>query len=359
MIAHGMRPTGEPGPPMTRLGSRLVAAALVAATLGVGALGVDADDGDVFYRNKTIRILVNASGGGFDANARTLARHMGRHIPGRPAIVVDNMPGAGGLVAANHLYRVAKPDGLTIGHFSGELLLGQVLGRPGVEFDARGFEYVGVPAPGHVVCAFSRASGITSLDRWVSSPSPLKMGGTAPGSNSDNATQLLRALGLPIHVVTGYKGTAAVRLAVESGELAGACVNWGSMRSAWQHALESGQVIPVLQLAPTALPDLPGVALVGDLARTDEARKLVSTGIHRASALSRPFALPPGTPKGRVQALRQAFLATFRDPEFLADAAKARLDVDPISGEEVERLVAGLFALDASTVARLRTIFFE
>jgi tripartite-type tricarboxylate transporter receptor subunit TctC len=329
-------------------------------TLGGGTPRADASDADAFYRNKTIRILVNASGGGFDANARTLARHMGRHIPGHPAIVVDSMPGAGGLVAANYLYRIAKPDGLTIGHFSGELLLGQVLGRPGVEFDARGFEYVGAPAPGHIVCAFSRASGITSLDRWVTSPSPIKMGGTAPGSNGDNATLLLRAaIGLPIHLITGYKGTAAVRLAVESGELAGACVTWASMRSGWQHALESGQVRPVLQLSATALPDLPGVALVGDLARTDEARMLVSVGIHRASSLSRPFALPPGTSKARVQTLRQAFLATLRDPEFLADAGRGKLEVNPLSGEEVERLVAGLFALDANTVARLRAILFE
>jgi tripartite-type tricarboxylate transporter receptor subunit TctC len=280
------------------LASRFGAAAIVVAALGAGPEGAAADDGDGFYRNKTIRILVNASGGGFDAYARTLARHLPRHVPGHPAVVVDNMPGAGGLVAANHLYRVAKPDGLTIGHFSGDLLLGQVLGRPGIEFDARGFEYVGVPAHEHVACAFGRASGITSLDRWVASPSPVRMGGTAPGTNGDNATQLLKsALGLPVQLITGYKGTAAIRLAVESGELAGACFNWVSMRGAWRHALESGQVVVVLQLAPQALPDLPAVPLVGDLARTDEARKLLSAG--RAAwpgrTCSRPGRPGPGS----------------------------------------------------------------
>jgi tripartite-type tricarboxylate transporter receptor subunit TctC len=345
---------------MNRLGPAVAGLSILAAALGGGARSARPAGDDDFYRSKTIRILVNASGGGFDAYARTLARHMGRHIPGNPAVVVDNMPGAGGLVAANHVYRVAKPDGLTIGHFSGDLLLGQVLGRPGVEFDARGFEYIGVPAREHVACAFSRASGITSLDRWASSPSPVKMGGTAPGANGDNATQLLRtALDLPIQLVTGYKGTAAIRLAVESGELAGACFNWVSMRSAWQHALEQGQVIVVLQLAPQALPDLPAVALVGDLAKTDEARRLVATGVFRASSLARPYVLPPGTPAARVQLLRRAFLAALGDPEFLADARKARLEVSPVSGEEVERLVAGLFALDAVTVARLRAILFD
>jgi hypothetical protein len=131
------------------------------------------------------------------------------------------------------------------------------------------------------------------------------------------------------------------------------------MRGSWQHALESGQVTVVLQLAPKALPDLPAVALVGDLARTDEARKLVSAGIYRASGLARPYALPPGTPKDRVQLLRRAFVATLRDPEFLADARKARLDVVPTPGEEVERLVADLFTLDPATGARLRAILFD
>lgn len=327
--------------------------------LGSGTATVQEESED-FFRGKTIRIVINAAGGGFDAYARTLARHLGRHIPGHPVIVVDNMPGAGGLVAANYVYKIAKPDGLTIGHFSGDLLLGQILGRPGIEFDARGFEYVGVPANEHVACAFSRASGITSIDRWVSAPAPVKMGGTAPGSNSDNATQILKAaLGLPIHLISGYKGTAAIRLAVESGELAGACFNWISMRSTWQFALESGDVVVVLQLGPRALPDLPAVPLVGDLAKTHDARKLVSTAIYRASGLARPYALPPGTPKGRVELLRLAFLATLRDPEFLADARKARLEVNPVSGDEVERLVTGLFAIDQATTARLRAILFD
>jgi tripartite-type tricarboxylate transporter receptor subunit TctC len=343
------------------IGFRLaLASLLVLALLGVSPRRAPADGDDSFYRNKTIRIVINASGGGFDVYARTLARHWARHIPGNPAIGVENMPGAGGLVAANHLYKVAKPDGLTIGHFSGELLLGQVLGRPGIEFDARGFEYIGVPSNEHVACAFAKASGITSLDRWLSAPAPLKLGGTAPGSNSDNATHILKVgLGLPIQLISGYKGTAAIRLAVESGELHGACFNWVSMRSAWQHALESGDVVVVLQLAPQPQPGLASVALVGDLANTEEARKLVSATIYRASALARPYVLPPGTPKARVQLLRAAFLAALRDPEFLADARKAKLEVNPRSGEEVEGLVADLFTLDPATVARLRAILFD
>ena len=341
-----------------RLGGAGLLLLILAA--GQGTRVVTADDGSDFYHNKTIRIVINAGGGGFDVSARILAPHWARHIPGQPTILVENMTGAGGLVAANYLYRLAKPDGLTIGHFSGDLLLGQVLARPGVEFDARRFEYIGVPANEHIVCAFARASGITSLDRWMASPTPVKMGGIAPGSNSDNATQILRSvLGLPIQLISGYRGTAAIRLAVESGELAGACFNWISLRSAWQHALETGDVIVVLQLAPKALPDLPSVPLVADLAKTDDARKLVNAMIHRGSGLARLYALPPGTSRDRVEVLRRAFLAALRDPAFLADARKARLEVNPVAGEEVERLVAGLFTLDAATVARLRAILFD
>jgi tripartite-type tricarboxylate transporter receptor subunit TctC len=346
---------------VSRTRSGLAGLGVLVLVLGTGPRIATAEEGsEDFYRSKTIRIVINAAGGGFDAYARTLGRHLGRHIPGIPSVLVDNMPGAGGLVAANYIYRVAKPDGLTIGHFSGDLLIGQVLGRPGIEFDARRFEYVGVPANEHIACAFSRASGITSLDRWMAASAPVKMGGTAPGSNGDNATRILKAaLGLPIHLVSGYKGTAAIRLAVEAGELAGACFNWVSMRTGWWYALETGDVIVVLQLAPKALPDLPTVPLAADLARTDDARQLTSMTIHRASALARPYALPPGTPRDRVQLLRRAFLATLRDPEFLAEAKKAKLEVNPVPGDEVERLVAGLFTLDQATVTRLRAIFFD
>jgi tripartite-type tricarboxylate transporter receptor subunit TctC len=310
-----------------------------------------------FFRNQTIRIMVNATGGGFDVSARALARHLGRHIPGNPAAVVETMSGAGGLVAANYLYRVAKPDGLTLAHFSGDLLLGEVLGRPGIEFDARRFEYIGTGSNEHIACAFSRASGITSLDRWMSARTPVKLGGTAPGSNGDNATRILKAvLGLPIQLVSGYKGTAAIRLAVDSGELAGACFNWASMRTGWQHAIEAGEVVVVLQLAARPLADLPAVPLVTELAKTDDAKRLVATTILRASGLARPYAAPPGTPKDRVQILRRAFLATLQDPEYLAEAGKAKIEVHATRGEDVERLVADLFTIDPPTLTRLRAI---
>ena len=330
--------------------------------LGIGSGVVSAQDGSgEFYRDKTIRIVVGTSvGGGFDLYARMLARHLGQHIPGHPTIMVENMSGAGGLVAANHIYRVAKPDGLTVGHFTGDLLLLQVLERPGVEFDARRFQYVGAPSNQHIACAFSRASGITKVADWAAAASPVKMGGLVPGSGPDRVTRILKtALGFPTRVVTGYKGTADVRLAVEAGELAGACFNWVSMRAAWSTALESGDVRVVLQAAPKGHPDLLGIPLATDLARDAESRRLIELGIHWVDALVRLYTLPPGTPKDRVLALRRAFVATLKDPGFLAEAQKAKLEVDLVPGEEVERIVGDLFRLEASMVAKLKTILLD
>ena len=339
---------------------RRVLALLVLVGLGAASASAQTGNGE-FYRDKTIRILVGTTvGGGFDLYARMLARHLGQHIPGHPAIIVENMPGAGGLVAANHIYRVAKPDGLTVGHFSGDLLLLQILERPGVEFDARRFQYVGAPSNQHIACAFSRASGITKVADWASAAAPVKMGGLVPGSGPDRITRILRAaLGFPTRVVTGYKGTADVRMAVDGGELAGACFNWVSMRAAWSSALESGDVNVVLQTAPKAHPDLPKVPLATDLARDAESRRLIELGIHWVDALVRLYTLPPGTPPDRVLALRRAFVAALRDPGFLAEAQKAKLEVDLVPGDEVDRIVNDLFRLEPAMVTKLKSILLD
>ena len=315
-----------------------------------------------FYKGKTIRVVVGFSaGGGFDTYSRAIARHWGKHIPGNPTIIVENMTGAGSLIAANHVYVVAKPDGLTIGHFIGGLFLGQVLGQKGIEFDARKFEYIGAPVKDHVVCAFTKASGITSLERWTNSKTPVKMGGIAPGNSTpDNATRILRsALSLPTQIVTGYKGTADIRLAAESGELAGGCWGWDSVSATWRKALDSGEAIVVIQAAQKPHPDLPNVPLAINLAKTDEARQLIETALHGDSEIVRTYTLPPGTPKERVQILRKAFQETLRDPEFLADAKKSKLGVDPVSSEEVERIIAGLFKLDPALVAKLKDVLYK
>lgn len=320
-------------------------------TVAASAFGQEA-----FYKGQTIRIIVGyAAGGGYDLYSRTTARHMGRHIPGNPTIIVENMAGAGSLIAANHVYKIAKPDGLTVGHFSGVLFLGQVLGQKGIEFDSLKFDYIGVPAKIEAACAFTKASGINSIEKWMATKTAPKMGATAPGTVGHDVSKILIAtLAVPMHLVTGYKGTSDIRLAVESGELSGLCTGWESLKATWRGAIEAGDMIVVLQTLPKPHPDLPRVPLAINFAKTEEARQLMQIGIHDMAAISRPYVLPPGTRKERVQLLRKAFMETMKDPGFLADAEKSKLDLDPLTGEEMERTVAGLFKLEPSLVAKLK-----
>jgi len=332
------------------MSKRVLALSTLAIVLAAGGGAARAQS---FFEGKTMRLVVGfAPGGGFDTYARVISRYMGRHIPGNPTIVVENMTGAGSLISANHLYRVAKPDGLTIGHFNGALFLGQALGQPGIEFDARKFELIGAPIKEDSVCALTRASGVTSVEKWMASKTPVKLGGVAPGGTPDANARILKA-------VSGYKGTAEIRLAASSGEVGGACWSWESMRSTWRSALDSGEVIAVLQTSARPFPDLTGVPLALNLAKTDEARQLIKVGIQNAAAFARPLALPPGTPKDRVLTLRKAFQETLKDSAFLAEAEKAKLTLEPATAEELEKMVAEAFALDAALLAKLKDILYK
>jgi tripartite-type tricarboxylate transporter receptor subunit TctC len=312
---------------------------------------------DEFYRGKTIRIIVGLSaGGGFDIYARTMARHMGKHIPGNPSFTVENMTGAGSMIAANHVYKAAKADGLTLGHFVGSLFMQQLLGRPGAEFEATKYEFVGSPIPEKTACALTKASGITSIERWFAAKTPVKLGATGSGPIVDVPKILKVALQLPVQLVVGFKGTAEIRLAAESGELAGACWSWDAIRSTWANALESGDLNIVLQALPKPHPGLQKIPLAIQYAKTEEARQLIQIGIHDAADIARPFVMPPGTPKDRVRIMREAFLATLKDPAFLAEAEKSKLEVDPVTGETLERIVAGLYKISPATLAKLKEV---
>jgi tripartite-type tricarboxylate transporter receptor subunit TctC len=311
-----------------------------------------------FYKGKVLRIVVATSaGGGFDAYTRTIARHLGRHIPGNPNILVENMPGAGHRIGANHVYKIARPDGLTLGHFQGGLFLGQVLGEQGLEFDALKFEFIGAPVKDNRACAVTKASGITSMEKWFAAKTPVKLGGIGGGATEEIPRILRVALGLPIQVVSGYKGTAEIRLAADSGEVAGGCWTWDSIRATWGGAIRPGDAIVVLQILNKPHPELPNVPLAISYAKSDEARQLIEVGIQDPSDYYRPYVAPPGTPRDRVRILRKAFVDTMKDPELLADAVKSKLDIEPVSAEELEKTVAGLFKLSPSLRAKLKEIF--
>jgi len=311
-----------------------------------------------FYKDKTIRIIVGASaGGGYDTYSRTIARHIGRHIPGNPTFVVENMPGAGFLISANYMFKVAKPDGLTIGHFIGGLFLQQLLGKPGIEFDAAKFEYVGVPTQDNYVIGISKKTGITSMDQWMASKTVIKLGGVGAGSATDDIPKVLMAtIGLPAQLVSGYKGTADVRLAYDSGEVQGVCNAWESLVATWPNQLKSGDLTIVLNTTAKVLPDLPTVPLSISYAKTDEVRKLINALVHSVGPAARPYMLPPGTPKDRLMTLRKAFMDVMKDPEFLADAKKAKLDINPLDGQELDQNVREVFNLDPQLIPKAKEI---
>jgi tripartite-type tricarboxylate transporter receptor subunit TctC len=314
--------------------------------------------GDEFFRGKTVNVVVGFSpGGGFDLYSRLISRHMGKHIPGNPTFVVQNMTGAGSLIAANHVYNVAPPDGLTIGNFIGTLVYSQIFERPGINFDARRFEYLGVPLVSYFTCGLTKAGGVTTVEEWRSSKTPVKIGGLAPGSTTDDIPKVLHAaLGLPLRVVSGYKGTSGMRLAAEQGEIHGACWGWESMRATWPKGIQSGDVAVVIQMREEPYADLRNVPLAINLAKSEEARRLIRVGTHDPPAITFLYSLPPGTPKDRVAILRKAFIDTMKDAEFLEDARKSKLDISPLSGEVVEKTIHSLFKLEPSMISKLKEI---
>jgi tripartite-type tricarboxylate transporter receptor subunit TctC len=261
------------------------------------------------------------------------------------------------MISANHIYKVAKPDGLTIGHFIGGLFLQQLLGKPGIEFDARKFEYIGAPAQDVFLIGVSKASGITSVQQWLASKTVIKFGGAGFGAGTDDIPALIReVMGLPIQLVAGYKGTADIRLAFNNGEIHGSANSWQSIRSTWRNELESGQLNIILHVALKSHPDLTKYPLAGDMVKNEDGRKLIQAVAQVHGASVRPYVLPPNTPKDRVQLLRKAFADTMKDADFLAEADKGKIDINPVLGEELAKSVQGVMKLESGLVGRLKEI---
>jgi tripartite-type tricarboxylate transporter receptor subunit TctC len=312
-----------------------------------------------YYEGKVIRMTVGTTpGGGFDAWARIVSRHLGNHIPGKPSIVVENIPGAGGLIQIKNLYSATKPDGLTIGHILGGFILGQYLGQPGYDFDGEKFNFIGTSYKDNVVLILSKKSGITSAEKLRVSPVPIKVGGLSRGNSSENALHMAKYIGFPLQIVSGYKGTTEIRLAMESGEVAGGPPGWDSAKTSWIRS-DSDDAFVALQFVPKPLKELPKVPRLIDFAKTDEQKKVVEVGVHPVNEFARPFVCPPGVPKDRVAMLRKAFDEMVKDPEFLADTARMKVTVDPATGDELAAEVAAVAKADKATLAKIKTILFE
>lgn len=331
---------------------------VLACFLLFASMGLTAPE---FYEGKTVRLSVGFSaGGGFDLWARLVSRHLGKHIPGNPTVIVENVTGAGGLIQMNQLFKATKPDGLTIGHMNGGLILSQMMGQPGYDFDSTKFIYLGAANKENAIFVFSKKSGITSVEKWRASTTPVKIGGLVPGNFVDNMDRVAKeVLGFPTQIVTGYKGTADILIAMDSGELAGGPPSWDGVKTSRKNALETGDMVVVLQGTAKPLKELPKVPRMIEYAKTEEQKKLVEVAVHNANDYSRPFALPPGTPKDRVDILRKAFQDTMTDKEFLAEIEKMQLTLDPMSANDLTAAVANSSKLDPAMKAKLKEILFK
>jgi len=314
-----------------------------------------------FYQGKTVRMTVGFSaGGGFDMWARAVARHIGKHIPGNPTVIVENLTGAGGLIQTNNLFKAAKPDGLTIGHLNGGLFLGQITGQPGYDFDPKKFIYIGSANKENTVIVLNSKTGIDSAEKWKTAATPVKLGGLVPGNFIDNIERTAKeVLGFPAQLISGYKGTSDIRIAVESGELGGGAASWDSAKTGWKRSLDSGEARVVLQCVEKRMKDLPNVPTMGEFAETDEQKGLIKIIVINANDYSRPFAVPPGTPKDRVDILRKAFQETVKDAEFVAEINKMQMTLEPLDGEGLTKAVVESAGVDQAMREKLKKILFK
>lgn len=300
-----------------------------------------------FYKGKTIRFVVGfAAGGGYDLAARIMGRHITKHIPGNPTVVVENMTGAGSLIAANYVANSAKPDGLTVGIWNGAFVLRYALGDKTVRFDPRKLGWIGAPTLGTPVCGIMAYTGLKTWDDVkgaMDKGRELKFGATAPGSTYDDLPQILnRTAGTKFKVITGYGGTGEILVAMRRKEVEGGCWTWESMRTTARAMLDAKdddtRIIPFLIHSRWQDPEVKNLPLITDVIKGED-----NLATYKAWGstydFQRPFGLPPGAPKERLQLLRKAFTDTMKDPEFMAEAKKSKFEATYVSAEQVEKYV--------------------
>jgi len=292
-----------------------------------------------FYKGKTVEMLIGYSGGGgYDVYARLLARHIGRHIPGNPNVVPRNMPGAGSLVLANWLYNVAPKDGTAFGTVGRGTPFDPLLGIDAAKFDSTRFTWIGSMNNEVSVCVSWHTSGVTKFEELLQKE--LVVGGTGPSADTDQFPRITNAvLGTKFKIVSGYPGGNDIGLAMERGEVQGRCGwSWSSVVAVRMDWFKKKTIHVLMQLALEKHDDLPDVPLVVDLAKNDDDRQMLRL-IFARQALGRPFLAPPDLPQDRAAALRTAFMNTMKDKAFLADAGKAKLEITPVTGDAVQKIM--------------------
>ena len=337
---------------MTFLRNFLVASMV----LGFFAQAALADES--VYKGKQVVIVVSADAGtSYDLYPRTAARHLSKHIPGNPRIVVKNMPGASGMVAANWLYNIAKKDGLTMGAIHRTLPLTQALGVKQARFDPVKFNWIGTPVQETASCFVRSDSKYKTAEDLVNAKEPVKMAATQPRSDIFIVPLMLNnVMGANMKVTSGYRGIMATALAVDKGEVDGIC-GWGyaSLRALKKDWFEKKAIRILVQVGREKHPGLKDVPLASDLAKGD--KKAILEVYNKQLSVGRPWTMPPDVPAERVETMRQAFAKVMRDPAFLKDAAKVRIQINPLHGKELQTLVAQMVDIPAANKPVLKKTF--
>jgi tripartite-type tricarboxylate transporter receptor subunit TctC len=321
-------------------------AAMAAAFFALVPVAGSAQTVAEFYKGKTVDLMVGFSAGGaYDVYARIIARHMGKHIPGNPTMVVKNLDGGGSLRLANGLYNSMPKDGTVFATIARGAAFDPLFGNKAAQFDATKFGWIGSANDEVSVCAAWHASGITKIEDTFNKE--LVVGGTGPSADTDQFPRIVNAvLGTKMRVVTGYPGGNDVSLAMERNEVQGRCGwSWSSIKTTRQDWYDTKKINIFVQLSLQKHADLPDVPLIIDLAKTPEQRQIF-TLVFARQALGRPYLAPPGLPPDRLEALRKAFMDTMKDPEFLAEADKAKLEVTPLDGAKAQQIISDAYKVD-------------
>jgi tripartite-type tricarboxylate transporter receptor subunit TctC len=329
-------------------------ARILTLSLATAVLGTAVAQAEDFYQGKTVSLVVGYSaGGGYDINARLISRHIGRHIPGNPNVVVVNMPGAGSLRSVEHIERHAPRDGTVVNLFDYTQITNSLLTPDKVPVDFRKFKWIGSVAQDLAVCYVwhtIQAKTIADLQRLPK----IHMGRTNPGTSSDTQQRILRKLfNVNVHSVAGYAGSAEAFIAVERGELEGGCMTWASLPPAW---ISDRKITPIMRVTSATAPDLPeSVPSAVDLLASDRDRKVLRA-LSAAGEVGKPLVLQLSVPEERVQILRKAFAAMTKDPAFIADADKTRQNVSPTIGDDAVKVVEEIYGSPPDVVEAARAI---
>lgn len=313
-----------------------------------------ADQVAEFYKGKSLTIMVGQEPGtGFDIYSRTLARHIGRYVPGNPGVVVQNMPGASGVNSFNWLGNIAPKDGTVMGTSSQNVVVEVLFGNQAAKYDVTKFAWIGNMEESAAVCGVTPDAGVARFEDMLAKE--VVVGATGPTGPIGQTARALNALtGTKLRIIYGYKGTASVKQAMQNREVKGICgLPWSTIKSFWKDMLDDGSFKPIVQLSARRLPELGQIAHVNEYLKGDDNRQIADL-IYGQLVLGRIYGMPEGVPADRVAAMRKAFTATLADKEFLADAQRTRIDIIPASGEQVEELIKRLYAMPAELVARAR-----